>query len=130
MNSSSERQQLTLIIATCRDIFQWVSKAKGLEKQYQERSAVVWLSPNDMKALKIEDGDRIKLRNALGAVEVQAKLDSSCPEGFAFMPVSYHASKLVEYDPGKARLPGFKRIEVSAKPTEEDITLFQNCNNN
>ena len=124
MNSSMERQEISLVITTRRDIFQWVSKIKGLEEQYQERSAVVWLSPDDMKALKIEDGDNIKLRNTLGAIVVQAKLDSSCPQGFAFMPVSYYSSRLVGYDPGKARLPGFKRIEVLAEPTEEDITTI------
>ena len=122
MNSATERQEIPLIIATRRDIFQWVSKTKGLEEQYRERSAVVWLSPDDMKALKIEDGDNIKLRNTLGAVVVEAKLDSSCPQGFAFMLVSHYSSRLVEYDPSKARLPGFKRIEVLAEPAEEEIT--------
>ena len=122
MNSSIERQKIPLIIVTHRDIFQWISKMKGFGEKYKERSAVVWLSPGDMKALKIEDGDKIKIRNNLGAIVVQAKPDSSCPQGFAYMPVSQYSSRLVEYDPGKARLPGFKRIEVLAEPAEEDIT--------
>ena len=122
MNSPIERQEVSLIIATRRDIFQWVSEIKGLEEQYQERSAVVWLSPGDMKALKMEGGDNIKLRNTLDTIVVQAKIDSSCPQGFAFMPVGHYSNRLVEYDPSKARLPGFKRIKVTAEPTEEDVT--------
>lgn len=122
MNSSSEMREISLIIVTHRDIFQWVSQMKGLREQYQERSALASLSPDDMKILNIEDDDKIKIRNALGAVVVQAKLDSSCPRGFAFMPVGHYSSRLVEYDPNKARLPGFKRIEVSVEATEEEIT--------
>ena len=128
MNSPMEKQEISLIVATCRDIFQWISKTKGSEEQYQERSAVVWLSQGDMKALKMEDGDNIKLKNTLGTIVVQAKLDSSCPQGFAFMPVSRYSNRLVGYEPSKARLPAFKRVEVLAEPTEEDVTLFQNCN--
>ena len=127
MNSPTERQEIPLIIATRRDIFQWVSKIKGFEEQYQERSAVVWLSLGDMKALKMEEGDNIRLRNALDAIVVQAKVDSGCPQGLAFMPVSRYSSRLVGYDPSKAKLPGFKRIEVLAELTEEEVTFFQNC---
>ena len=127
MNPVKERQEISLTIVTHRDIFQWVSRVRGFQEQYQERSAVVWLSPSDMNALKIEDGDSIKLKNALGAIIVQARPDSDCPQGFAFMPVSYYSSRLVRYEPARARLPGFKRIEVLAEPSEEDITLFQNC---
>ena len=122
MNSSAEGQEISLVIVTRRDIFQWINKVKGFEEQYRDQSAVVWLSPSDMKALKIEDGDRIKIKNNAGAIVVQAKLDSSCLQGFAFMLVSHYSSKLVEYDPRKAKLPGFKRIEVLAQPTEEYIT--------
>ena len=122
MNSLIERQEISLTIVTHRDIYQWINKVKGFSEKYQERSAVVWLSPSDMKALKIEDDDKIKIRNALGTIVVKTKPDPSCPQGFAFMPVSHYSSKLVGYDPGKARLPGFKQIEVSAEPTEEDIT--------
>ena len=122
MSYSAEGQEISLIIITRRDIFQWVNKVKGFEDQYREDSAAIWLSPSDMKALKIEDGDRIKIKNNAGAIVVQAKLDSSCLQGFAFMLVSHYSSKLVEYDPRKAKLPGFKRIEVLAQPTEEYIT--------
>ena len=122
MSYSAEGQEISLIIITRRDIFQWVNKVKGFEDQYREDSAAIWLSPSDMKALKIEDGDRIKIKNNAGAIVVQAKLDSSCLQGFAFMLVSHYSSKLVEYDPRKAKLPGFKRIEVLAQPTKEYIT--------
>jgi len=122
MSYSAEEQEISLIIITRRDIFQWVDKMKGFQERYHERSAVVWLSKEDMKTLKIEDGDRIKMKNNAGAIVVQAKLDSSCLQGFAFMLVSHYSSKLVEYDPRKAKLPGFKRIEVLAQPTEEYIT--------
>ena len=127
MDPMRERQEISLTIVTRRDVFQWVSRIKGFREQYRERSAVVWLSPSDMKALKIEDGDNIKLKNALGAIIVQARPASDCPQGFAFMPVSHYSSRLVGYEPARARLPGFKRIEVLAEASEEDITLFQNC---
>ena len=122
MNSTVEQARASLIIVTHRDIFQWVNKEKRLEGEYQERSAVVIMSPGDMKMLGIEEGATIRLRNAVGAIVVRTKLDSNCPQGFGFMPISPYSSRLTIYDTSKARLPGFKRIEVLAEPCEDAIT--------
>ena len=118
----TSKQGFPLTIVTRRDIFQRVSKEKGLKEEYQELSAQVWLSPADMKALGIEEGARVRLRNEVGAIVVKANSDSGCPQEIAFMPISPYSSRLISYDPDKRRLPNFKQIEVLAEPTEEDIT--------
>ena len=120
MNSS--KSQISLIIVTYRDAFQWRAKERGLDTSYQELSAVLQLSPQDMETLKIKNNARVRLSNAVGAVVVQAKVNDKCQRGFGYMPVSPYANRLTSYDPAKAKLPDFKRIEVTVEATKEDVT--------
>jgi formylmethanofuran dehydrogenase subunit D len=120
---SPSKSQIPLTIVTYRDAFQWMIKEKeGVSTGYQEHSAILRLSPQDMEALGIGDNARVKLSNALGTVVVQAKADDKCQQGFGYMPVSPYINRLTSYDPAKAKLPDFKRIEVMVEATEADIT--------
>ena len=114
--------QIPLIIVTYRDSFQWVAKVKeGPSENYQHRSAVLLLSPQDKGRLGIQDNDRVMLSNAYGTVVVQAKGDDKCQAGIGCMPVSPYVNRLSSYDPANANLPNFKRIEVVVQATTADI---------
>jgi formylmethanofuran dehydrogenase subunit D len=109
--------QIPLVIVTYRDVFQWATKYKENSwSKYEERSAQVRLSPIDLKSLEVANGAEVKLSSCAGEVVVRAKLDPSCPQGFGYMPVSQYSNILTSYDPAKAKLPNFKRIEVLAEP--------------
>ena len=125
MNSSTEHmdRQVTLVIVTYEDAFQYIAREKeGLNADYQERSAIVNISPGDMKRLGIEEDATVRLENATGSVVVQAKLDSKGRPGIGYMPVSPYANRLASYDPAKAKLSGLKRVEASVEPTDEQVT--------
>ena len=112
--------QLPLIIVTYRDAFQWAAQHRpASEDDYQVRSAVLRLSPADLKSLGVSDGVPLRLSNASGEVVVQAKADAGCPRRFGFMPVSRCVNLLTTYDGTKSELPDFKRIEVLAQPAAE-----------
>jgi formylmethanofuran dehydrogenase subunit D len=117
-------EQISLSIVTYRDIYEWVERKKGdhLSSKYQEHSAIIYMSVNDIKKLGIRDNATVELSNDVGRVVVRAKDDKSCPDGFGFMPISPYANRLTGYNPSKAQFPDFKSIKVMVKPTEETVS--------
>ncbi|MBI2958262.1 MAG: hypothetical protein HYY32_05400 [Chloroflexi bacterium] len=117
---ASQGQKLPLVIVTYREIYAWIARLdKNEEAMFEKYSAVVRLSEADMKAIGVNRGAKVKLSNEVGSVVVRAQLDSKCPKGFAFMPMSRIPNQLTSYQPGK--LPNFKWIEVSAEAVLEDV---------
>ena len=115
--------EIALIVVTYRDVFQWTAKYKGGQADdLQERSALVKLSPEDLRALGTSPGKSVKLKNNSGEVVVRVEVDVGCPTGFAFMPVSPYAGRLASYDATRYNLPDFKRIEVKVESTENSIS--------
>ena len=120
--SQQQQREIALIVITHRSIFQIVAKQKELN--YEEQSAMIWMSPVDLKAVGVINDATIRLENPVSSIIVKAKSDADCQEGFARMLVSPYSNRLVEYKPSVAKLPNFKRIEVVAKPTTEPVTLL------
>ena len=115
--------EITLVIVTYRDVFQWAAKHKGgSADDFQERSALVKLSPEDLQALGMAPGRAVKLKSRSGEVVVRAEADDGCPSGFAFMPVSPYASRLASYDAARYCFPDFKRIEARVESTADPIS--------
>ena len=114
---------ISLTIVACHDIFQRLAMEQGiLTAGYQEHSAVVRMSAEDMHALGVEDGAVVKMSNSTGSIVVQARLDTGCEPGFGYMPMSLYPNMLASYQPEEAKLPNFKHIKVAAEPSDEDVT--------
>ncbi|MFA4916563.1 MAG: molybdopterin dinucleotide binding domain-containing protein [Syntrophales bacterium] len=111
-----------LVIITYRDIFHWSArKRENIESGADEKSALVRLSEADLKGLGIVDGAEVMLSNDAGSVIVRAELDPDCPQGLGYMPVSRYSNELISYGINEAKLPNFKRIEVSVEPTGGEV---------
>jgi formylmethanofuran dehydrogenase subunit D len=120
---SMPKDVIPLVIATHQDIYQWVARQRdGSGDAYQQHSAVVRLSPADLKRLGLNDGALVELKNQAGSIVVKAKSDPACQEGTGYMPASLYSNHLASYNPSVSRLPNLKRIEVRAVSTEKDIT--------
>lgn len=116
-----EVHQISLVIVTYRDVFQWVEKQReDGEDNYALRSAILHISAMDMRALAIEDGAPVMLHNDAGEVVVRAWCDANCQQGFGYMPVSPYVNMLTSYEPSRGKLPNFKRIPVMVMPAGED----------
>jgi len=114
---------LELILVTYDDCLLRIAEVKGgTGNLYQKLAAVVWLSPDDLKLLGVNEGEALELRNAAGSIVVQAKSDPNSKAGIGYMPFSLYSLNLTSYDPAKERLPNFKRIEAIAVPSNHDIT--------
>jgi formylmethanofuran dehydrogenase subunit D len=108
-------------LITYRDVFQWAARCQD-PAAYQERSAQVRLSPEDMKSLGVRSGDAVSLNNTGGEVVVLAWADAHCPAGYGLMPLSAYANRLSGYDPQVSQLPNFKSIPVTIQLADSGIT--------
>ena len=114
---------LELVLVTYNDGLLKIAETKdGKGSLYQQLAAVLWLSPDDLKLLGVNQGEAVELRSAAGTMVVRAKADPNSKPGVGYMPFSLYSLSLTSYDPAKATLPNFKRIEVTAIPTKHDIT--------
>ncbi|MDY6834532.1 MAG: molybdopterin dinucleotide binding domain-containing protein [Chloroflexota bacterium] len=113
--------QVTVIVATYRDAHQWVIEHhKDRIQEYEEDLRRIELSEQDLITLGITSGATVLVSNEIGSVPVTAKLSLGCPQGFGYMPMTPHCQMLTQYDPEKARLPNYKRLEVKIEPYDEE----------
>jgi formylmethanofuran dehydrogenase subunit D len=121
--NAQESNRLELIIITYHDDFLKVAEIKeGVGAAYEKLAAVVSLCPGDLKLLGIGEGKPIELKNPVGSIVVQTKSNPKVKVGTAHMPFSLYSVYLTGYDPAKARLPNYKRIEVTAGVSNGPIT--------
>ena len=114
---------LELVLVTYHDGLLKIAETKeGIGSLYQQLAAVLWLSPDDLKLLGVNQGKVVELRSDAGSIAVQAKADPNSKPGMGYMPFSLYSLSLTSYDPARASLPNFKRIEVTAIATSHDIT--------
>ncbi|MDY6967419.1 MAG: molybdopterin dinucleotide binding domain-containing protein [Spirochaetota bacterium] len=109
---------LNIIIITNRNVKLSALKYKeDSQEEYNNLSAMIELSQEDIKSLGIKEKSKVKLSNEYGAIIAQVISDPECPKGFGFMPVSKLANQLTSYNPEKLRIPNFKRLEVKIEPS-------------
>ncbi len=87
-----------------------------------EPEAVAFMSPKDMRRLKVWPGDFIRLETRRGAVELKVRSDRDVPENMVFMPFCYAeaAANLLTnpaLDPF-GKIPEFKFCAVRAERAE------------
>jgi formate dehydrogenase major subunit len=87
-----------------------------------EPEAVAFMSPKDMRRLKVWPGDFVRLETRRGAVEVKVRSDRDVPENMVFMPFCYAeaAANLLTnpaLDPF-GKIPEFKFCAVKAERAE------------
>jgi formate dehydrogenase major subunit len=87
-----------------------------------EPEAVAFMTPKDMRRMKLVPGDFIRLETRRGAVEVKVRSDRDVPENMVFMPFCYAeaAANLLTnpaLDPF-GKIPEFKFCAVRAEKAE------------
>lgn len=109
-------EEIVLTIVTVRDIFQdEAGRVSKFSDEYQRLSALIILDKGDMARLSVSDGERLLVKNDIGAVVVTAKAIEDEPHpGIAFMNKSPWANQLVSEGEGKSDIPGFNSITATA----------------
>lgn len=82
---------------------------------YQQATALVEMSSDDMARLDIEEGAIVRLRTTTGAVEVPAQT-GELPSGLLFMPMGPTVNTLIEAETDGTGIPPFKELMVEVAP--------------
>jgi formylmethanofuran dehydrogenase subunit D len=81
---------------------------------YVEETSTLLMSPEDMKRLALQNGDRVRLRSEQGQVEMPclAAKAGELPAGLLFLPYGDLSSRLMGGDTHGTGMPSSKGIDV------------------
>ena len=105
-----------MILIPGRSQSQGTSLNEGkLEDEYKKVTSTAELNENDMRRLKLKDGDKIKLKSEVGhtVVSCVAKKDEDLPSGMIFIPYGPPSSELMSSDTAGSGMPLSKHMEVT-----------------
>src|SRR6202041_2735783 len=111
-----------MVLSTGRVLEHWHTGSmtrRSIVLDQIEPEAVAFMSPKDMRRLKVWPGDFIRLETRRGAVELKVRSDRDVPENMVFMPFCYAeaAANLLTnpaLDPF-GKIPEFKFCAVRAE---------------
>jgi len=85
------------------------------EAEYIEVTSTVEMNTNDMRRLGLQDGDTVRLSNAIGEVAVRCtgRKPEDLPEGLLFIAYGPSSTQLMASDTGASGMPISKNIEVT-----------------
>src|SRR5712664_3595201 len=114
-----------MVLSTGRVLEHWHTGSMTRRSQVLDQiepEAVAFMSPKDMRRMKVSPGDLIRLETRRGAVEVKVRSDRDVPENMVFMPFCYAeaAANLLTnpaLDPF-GKIPEFKFCAVRAEKAE------------
>ena len=111
----------TMLLVPGRSQSQGTSLNKGkLKDEYLAVTATAELNENDMRKLKLVDGDKIRLASEVGqtVVACKAKKQDDLPEGMIFIPYGPSSSQLMGSDTAASGMPMSKHMEVSVEKVQ------------
>jgi len=118
---------LKVSLITGRTVDQGCGKEYGkLSEEYLRSVAICEIDPNDMKRLKIREGDNVKVSTSFGSVTLKVKKSIRAPHsGVIFIPYGPWANLLMNPKTDGTGMPSLKGIEATIEPTEEKILELQ-----
>ena len=118
-----------LLLTTGRSIYHFhtgtmTRKVRGLNKMCHEE--LVEINPQDAKALRIEDGEMVKVVSRRGEVTVKAKVNEVSPPGVVYM--TFHFAEVLTNKLTNAALdqyqnPGVKVSAVRVEKIKEPVKV-------
>jgi formylmethanofuran dehydrogenase subunit D len=111
----------TMLLIAGRTSEQGTSLNRGkLKEEYQQITSTVEMNENDMLRLDLKDGDRVRLRNAVGETLVRCtpRKAADLPAGMIFMAYGPHSSELMESDTAGSGMPLSKNLSVVVEKAE------------
>ncbi len=113
---------LNLVLVTGRSL----SQGEGLDigkttKDYFEGVAIIELDGEDLEALGVVEGGKVKVETEYGSIVVRAIKSRRKHKGIAFMPMGPWASLVIDPNTYGSGMPTLKGIKARILPTDEKI---------
>ena len=109
----------TMLLIPGRSNKQGTSLNKGkLKEEYLEVTSTIEMNPADMEKMGLENGDKIKISNAIGefiATCTRTKKPDDLPLGMMFIAYGPSSSNLMESDTGGSGMPLSKNLVVEVE---------------
>ncbi len=112
----------TMILIPGRSSKQGTSLNAGkLKEEYLTVTSTLEMNEDDMKRLKLEKGDKVRLTSEVGETVVTCtpKKASDLPSGMLFIPYGPPSCELMGADTAGSGMPLSKQIEVQVSPAGE-----------
>lgn len=110
-------EPLTLITGRTREQAIGMHKGKA-SSEYRDATEYVEMNADDMAFLRIQEGGMVRLRTAVGEVELRAQA-GPLPRGLVFVPMGSAANVLVDVETQGTGMPSFKGLHVTVEPAWE-----------
>ena len=88
-----------------------------LKEEYKEVTSTLEMNPDDMRKLKLHDGDSVRLKNEIGETIVKCigKKPGDLPAGTLFIAYGPPSSQLMDGDTAGSGMPLSKHMEVEVE---------------
>lgn len=109
----------TMILIPGRTSKQGTSLNAGkLKDEYLKVTSTLEMNEDDMKRLKLEEGDKVRLTSEVGEIVVTCtpRKSEDLPAGVLFIPYGPPSSELMASDTAGSGMPLSKQIEVQVEP--------------
>ncbi len=118
---------MEFILITGRTIDQGCGKEHGkVSEEYLLNVAVCEMSSEDMKRLKIRDGDNVRVTTEAGSVIVKAKKSRRIiTPGVIFIPYGPWANAILNPETEGTGMPLLKGLKARVKPTDEAVSSLR-----
>jgi formylmethanofuran dehydrogenase subunit D len=115
--------ELKVSLVTGRTIDQGCGKEYGkLSEEYFNSVAICEMNPEDMKKLKLRDGDKVKVATKSGSVVVKARKSKRIRSpGMVFIPYGPWANLVLASNTGGTGMPLLKGVQVDVEPTDGEV---------
>jgi len=110
--------KLKVSLLTGRTLSQGQGKEYGkLSEEYWKSVTVCEIDPEDMKRLKIKEGNNVKLTTSFGSTVLRAVKSMRAPHpGIVFIPYGPWANLLVNAGTHGTGMPSFKGLSAEIEP--------------
>lgn len=114
---------MEVILNTCRKIDNDQVKefTFGNDTSLQDKLAVSYLNPLDLKKLGLSPNSNIKISSKKSSIVVKCFEDPKVPESMILLPVSIWSNQLTEVEGEEIQ---YKNIIVQIEPTSDSILSF------
>jgi formylmethanofuran dehydrogenase subunit D len=103
----------TFVLIPGRSTEQGTSVGDKASLEYREVTRTVRMNPDDMRRVGVENGSKVRLRNALAEIEVTCvSAKDELPPGVLFIAYGPESSKLLAGNTHGTGMPDSKGIEV------------------
>ncbi len=111
---------LEVEIITGRTVNQGKSVEEKFSDEYFRAVSFCEISEEDFKSLKLNEGDRVKVRTDFGEVVLFAK-KGNLPKGIIFIPLGPYANQVISDATDGTGMPRFKGVKAIIEKTDEEV---------